>query len=306
MLAVASVIVVTAFPLLLKRTPHQAAWWGGILLLLSMIAFIVAFLLAGFVTVSYNAPTPGCASLKCDDGGIMCQMWAQNGLYYLDDNIATLNKITSSSNSSAVCVRYDESTPGAGGFSTLTFADSDCGTGNYSAYSLNGCPAVRELLEEPLVQQQTVCMDYANFPQALTGDPNTYDLIINSTITNLTTYFVQNPDSDIIDLLALNETNYATNLFGYDSLSYVCQSREDDQSIPFDTLCDISSSESNLSVTKTGEYLTEATASTNGALVFHADVISNQVARAIEALSGFFGLVLIIIIAYLIKSKVKY
>ena len=83
MLAVASVIVVTAFPLLLKRTPHQAAWWGGILLLLSMIAFIAAFLLAGFVTVSYKAPTPGCASLKCNDGGVMCQMWAQNGFYLL-------------------------------------------------------------------------------------------------------------------------------------------------------------------------------------------------------------------------------
>ena len=56
MLAVASVIVVTAFPLLLKRTPHQAAWWGGILLLMAMIAFIGAFLLAGFVTVADAPP----------------------------------------------------------------------------------------------------------------------------------------------------------------------------------------------------------------------------------------------------------
>ena len=81
MLSVASVIVVTAFPLLLKRTPHQAAWWGGILLLMAMIAFIGAFLLAGFVTVAYKAPNPGCASLVCDDGGIRCMTYASNQVY---------------------------------------------------------------------------------------------------------------------------------------------------------------------------------------------------------------------------------
>jgi len=131
---------------------------------------------------------------------------------------------------------------------------------------------VRELLEERLVQQQIVCLDYNNFPQALTSNED-YTIIINSTIVDLTQYFSQNPDQDIIDLLVLNDTNTATNLFGYDTLSYVCQSREDDAAMPFDTLCDISCASTNLSVTKTGQYLTEATASTNGAMVFHADII---------------------------------
>ena len=219
-----------------------------------------------------KAPTPGCASLKCDDGGVMCRMWAQNGFYLLDDNVASLNMITSSGNSSAVCIRYGQSTPVANGFSTLTPAVPDCGVGNTSVYATNTCPAVRELLEERLVQQQTVCLDYNNFPQALTSNED-YTVIINSTIVDLTQYFSQNPDQDIIDLLVLNDTNTATNLFGYDTLSYVCQSREDDAAMPFDTLCDISCASTNLSVTKTGQYLTEATASTNGAMVFHADII---------------------------------
>ncbi len=72
MLSVAPVIVVTAFPLILKRTPQRAAWWGGILLLMSVIAFVAAFVLAGFVTVRYNAPLAGCASLHCRNGGIPC------------------------------------------------------------------------------------------------------------------------------------------------------------------------------------------------------------------------------------------
>ena len=99
MLSVASVIVVTAFPLLLKRTPHQAAWWGGILLLMAMIAFIGAFLLVGFVTVAYKAPNPGCASLMCGDGGIRCTTYALNqvysnvGVYGLDPNEAALNNL---------------------------------------------------------------------------------------------------------------------------------------------------------------------------------------------------------------------
>ncbi len=87
----------------------------------------------------------------------------------------------------------------------------------------------------------------------------------------------------------------------------MCNAKADEESTStFATLCDISLPDSNLSLTRSGEYMTEGTASLSGATVFHADIISTQVATAIEALSGFFGLVLLIVIGYLIRSKVKY
>jgi len=85
----------------------------------------------------------------------------------------------------------------------------------------------------------------------------------------------------------------------------VCHSKGYDKKVSFDTLCD-TSQYPFLSVTRAGQYMTEFTASANGATVFHADAISTQVATAIEALSAFFGVVLLIIIIYLVRSKTKY
>lgn len=124
MLSVAAPIVVTAFPLLLKRTPHQAAWWGG---LMAIIAFIGAFFLAGFVTVAYKAPKPGCASLMCDDGGICCMTYASNlvyanvGVYGVDPNVAALiNLVPLGNSSAAVCLQYKASVA-TSATTTLTF-----------------------------------------------------------------------------------------------------------------------------------------------------------------------------------------
>ncbi len=196
MLAVASVIVVTAFPLLLKRTPHQAAWWGGILLLLSMLAFIAAFLLAGFVTVNYKAPTPGCASLHCDDGGILCSTQVIEGGYFLDSNVATLNTLTSASNTSAVCLQYDTSVPNPDGVTSILYqARPECPPQDlYTVLGDQDCPAVQSLLQDVIVQAQTVCLDYANFPAALTQDTVNFTITINASIANLTEYFYQNTD----------------------------------------------------------------------------------------------------------------
>ena len=61
-----------------------------------------------------------------------------------------------------------------------------------------------------------------------------------------------------------------------------------------------------LAVSRTGTYMTQATASLTGALVFGADATARQVARAVEALAGFFGFVVLAIIVYLVKAKLQY
>lgn len=313
MLAVASVIVVTAFPLFLKKTPHQAAWWGGTLLLLSMIAFIGAFLLAGFVTVAYKAPDPGCASLHCEEGGIHCTVYAYTGaippVFWLDPNVAALNNLVSAGNGSyAVCLRYDASVATSAETITLLPATPACpGSDEYlTDKAWDDCPDVKELLESEYVQQQVVCTLPESLPEALpTTDYSTYTINISastlSPYTSLTQFYQADQANYITDLIAPNISSRA--LVPYADLIYTCHSRGNEiGSKIYNTLCDVSQ---GLSVSKTGEYMTEATASTVGAVVFHAERISKQLAITVEALSGFFGLVLVVIIGYLIKSKIE-
>ncbi|KAL3145896.1 hypothetical protein ABBQ38_015264 [Trebouxia sp. C0009 RCD-2024] len=313
MLAVASVIVVTAFPLVLKRHPHQAAWWGGTLLLLSMIAFIGAFLLAGFVTVAYKAPDPGCASLKCQEGGVHCTTYAYTGavpgFYWLDPNVAALNNLVSAGNGSyAVCLRYNASV--ATSAETVTLLPTIPGCPGADDFLTNrewdNCPDIRELLENEYIQQQVVCMPPGSLPQALpTTDSSTFTINISASTlrpyTSLTQFYQADRANYITDLIVPN--NVSQTLVSYAELTYKCHSRGDETAPNiYNTLCDVSQ---NLSVSKTGAYTTEATASTVGAVVFHADRISRQLAITVEALSGFFGLVLLIIVGYLIKSKIE-
>lgn len=316
MLAVASVIVVTAFPLVLKRTPHQAAWWGGILLLLSMIAFIGAFVLAGFVTVAYKAPDPGCASLHCSQGGIDCgtAVAVDNnvGFYILDPNVAVLNNLVPAGGDPvAVCLRYNESDATSAENVTLPPATPSCpGASEYeNSWDWDRCHDVRELLEDSYVQQQVVCGSPASFQSYFSTDyisSETLSLPVNWSTTpykSLMEFYQSDPSNYITDLLNLDNgiVNRTLQLVPYSGMTYQCQSNADDAR-SHNTLCDTYQS---FSVSKQGQYITAATASTAGARVFHADRISTQLAITVEALSGFFGLVLLVIIGYLIKSKLK-
>ena len=316
MLAVASVIVVTAFPLVLKRTPHQAAWWGGILLLLSMIAFIGAFVLAGFVTVAYKAPGPGCASLLCEEGGIYCgttvSMDDSGGGFVLDPNVAALNNLVPAGGDLVVvCLRYNVSVATNGETVTLYPAAPSCsGSSEYEyLWQWDSCDDVKQLLEDDLVQQQVVCASPATFLSYLptvTTDLENYTIPIDTSLlspyTSLTEFYQADGSNYITDLIGVdNGIANSSTLKPYAGLIYQCQSNQDDAS-SFNKLCDF---QQGFSVSKRGEYITEATASTAGAVVFHADKISRQLAVTVEALSGFFGLVLLIIVAYLIKSKLK-
>lgn len=312
MLSVASVIVVTAFPLVLKRTPHQAAWWGGILLLLSMIAFIGAFVLAGFVTVAYKAPGPGCASLLCEDGGIYCSTTTDYGDFVLDPNAAALNNLVPAGGDlDVVCLRYNESVATSAETVTLYPTTPSCpGSDQFdNLWDWDSCADVKELLKDEYVQQQVVCASPASFLSYLptvTTDLDTFTIPINASLlspyTTLTEWYQADTSNYITDLIVLDGGIDNNNtLKPYAGLTYQCQSNADDVS-SYNTLCD---SYSGLSVSKRGEYITEATAATAGAIVFHADKISRQLAITVEALSGFFGLVLLIIIRYLIKSKLN-
>ena len=284
MLSVASVIVVMAFPLLLQRTPHQAAWWGGVLLLLSMVAFIAAFLLAGFVTVNYKAPNSSCASLHCRDGGIECGTYAFPvngfGVYGLDPNVGALNNLGDNS-INPICVQYNDSAATTATTTTLYPANPQCpGTGDFSAAAdfLN-CTDVRKLLEDPLIQRQVVCMPGPSFPGALpTTDSDTLTIPIDDSLlapyTSLTEFYQASPDHRITNLISAPGNQ--TSLVSYYDLTILCYLTDHDQA-PFNTLCDTNQN-LNLSIIKAGQYMTEATAASNGATVFSTDSVSTQVA----------------------------
>lgn len=321
MLSVASVIVVTAFPLVLKRTPHQAAWWGGILLLLSMIAFIGAFLLSGYVTVAYKAPSPGCGILLCGDGGIECTTTTiipsegeLFGVFVLDDNMAAINNLVPAGGDvnvdPVVCLHYNDSLATSAETVTLLATTPSC-PGEQAANTsvelnkvLQSCPAVRELLDNPYIQAQVVCGGYASFfalPKT-NFDPYTFAISINASdlnnYTSLTESYEASPWTYITDIIR-PYLPANSSLKSFIELKYQCQGGDISR---FSTLCD---TYEGYSVSKTGQYLTRATAATAGAVVFPTDKISKQLAITIEALSGFFGLVLLVIIGYLIKSKIK-
>lgn len=312
MLAVASAIVVTAFPLILKRTPHQAANFGGGLLLLSMIAFIGAFLLAGFVTVNYKAPNPGCASLKCEDGGVACvtaiYAYQSTGLYVLDPNVAALNNLVPIGNGTAICMQYNASVQANATITTLFPAKPEGPSTNNSSTHFLECIDVHKPLEDANSQEQVFCTNLAGFPENLPTTDYTNLTIPISTAellpyTSLTEFYEADPVSNWITDLFVTSGVQSNSLQPYSSFTYRCNSRGNNTKDKFNTLCNVTQ---DLSVTKTGEYMTEATASLSGATVFSADIVSTQVATAVEALSGFFALVLVIIIIYLIRSKMKY
>ena len=318
MLSVASVIVITAFPLILKRTPHQAAWWGGTLLLLSMIAFIGAFVLAGFVTVAYKAPGAGCASLLCEEGGSHCgtAVFRDGGAggFVLDPNVAALNNLVPARGDlGIVCLWYNESVATSADTVTLYPATPSCpGFPDYEYdWQWDSCDDVKKLLEDDSVQQQVVCASPGSFLSFLSTvtpvpDLENYTIPISMSLlspySSLTEFYQADATNYITDLIGLGSEITNNNTFkSYAALTYQCRSNENDES-SFNTLCD---SYRGFSVSKRGEYIAQATASTAGAVIFHTDKISRQLAVTVEALSGFFGLVLLIIIAYLIKGKLK-
>ena len=320
-MSVAAVVVITAFPLVLSRTPHQAAWWGGILLMISLLAFILAFLLAGFVTVNYNAPPASCSNLQCTQGGIKCSFSislvseyapdlnssaivytgdADSTFFVMDANVAGLNSVSNSSRG-AVCLTYNRSVSNGPMSSTLypwAPTPSDQGGSNLPSQQ-----AIQQLLTDPTVQRQTVCMDVSDFPSAI--DPalslNSFAVDVNFDIQDLGDYLNVND----VDVKTILPNNSAVNLHSFSILQYFCLHQTAQESMRFDVLCDTASQTEtgNFSITQSGNYISAITAANSGAVLFDANITAVQVSRAIKALAGCFSCICLVITVFLVKSK---
>lgn len=311
-LAVASAVVVTAFPLVLSRTPHQAALWGGILLMISMLCFIVAFLMAGFITVGYKAPPPSCSSLGCTQGGVACEFLilenteeadgnVNSTVFAMDNNVAALNQISNSSGQ-AVCLTYNRSVSHGPQSSTLyPWVPPPSSSGNGPDLP-ETTEAINKLLMDQTTQLQTVCMDVSQFPTAIDPTLTRYNLAIdvNDDVQDLGSYLNTN-DMTLVDLLPSPDEK----LQSYYALNYFCLSNETAESMQFDVLCDSAEQaySGNLSVGKSGAYIRAVTAADSGATVFDPDLTAQQVSKAIKALGGVFAFICLVIIVFLVKSK---
>ena len=326
MLSVASTVVVTAFPLVLSRTPHQAVSWGGMLLIVSMLSFIAAFLLAGYVTVGYKAPPPGCSNIACIDGGISCTFnimsWhnisdsnPESTVFVMDPNVAALNSIAAMSDSLGVCVTYNRSVS-YGSYSTVypwvppaTVLSQERRSASVAEQTLN---AISQLYEDPLTQRQTVCMDYADLPRAIDPDvdPRSLEVNVSGDIPDLASYLVE---SQLTMFEFLPRADFQK-LWPYSGLLQVCLPHSTDEHMQFDVLCELSyklhnisqPGSGNLSVSKEGSYIKAASASDSDAVLFRVDATSQQVSTAVHALVGVFIMICLTIAGFLLKSKVNH
>lgn len=271
MLAVASATVVTAFPLILSRTPHQTTWWGGVLLMLSMLAFILAFLLAGFVTVGYQAPQPSCSSLRCTEGGIRCQSGLAsasqlapdydgdpgNTIFVLDPVLAVLNAVIGNISSAAVCLTYNRSVAHGNGVSTL-YPWAPPTTYAQVTPSQESTDAITRLLTDQATQKQTVCMEVSAFPSAIDPAMNLNNLAVNVSldIPGLADYLAEQ-NLMVWDLLPRKQFARLNYLPG---LPYYCLSHTVRDTMKFDVLCNSAweTLAGNFSVSKSGEHIKRA------------------------------------------------
>ena len=312
----ASTVVVTAFPLLLSKKPKQAAHCGGVLLMMSVIAFITAFLIAGFVTVGYKASPPSCASLTCTKGGIRCEFDIKEyhldrvGLgnvnvtvFGMDSNVAALNSIANSS-SEAICVRFDKAIS-HGNYSTLfpwSFSwDLHDKTGSLTAQQF----AIEQLLTDQMTQLQTVCFDVGKLPDIVAKYTKTnFTVNVTGDITDLPRYlssrFVQ-----LVPVAALFPTSAFSEVHPYAFQNYFCMSDTTTSSMQVNVLCDSSAetAASNLSVSKSGQFIRAVTASDSGAVLFDADLTAQQVSKVITGLGGSFAFICVAILGFFLKTK---
>ena len=315
MLALAAVVVVTAFPLFLSKKPRHAAVLGGILLCWCLLAFIVAFILAGFVAVGYGAPAPDCAIIRCNAGGIACtvtighdsyspdfvaqyRLPENNSYYILDDNVASLNNMANNSGyDPLVCLPYLNSTYD-GNTSSPTF-----GLTLYPEFPQK-LPNLRpvndtRLLRDPYYQRSVLCGRQQNFVyiygsnktpgwsiSAISGHPGKLSDWVNPSTT-----------TTVADLIA--DRNLG--LVAYSSLRFGCFATNNPLG---NTLCDTSQPElGGLAVSSTGAYITGAAVSSSGGKVFSASGTSDQVAASLWAVIVLFCVVVLSLVVYLWKHK---
>ena len=333
MLAVASAAIVTAFPLALQGQPQHAAWWGGAFLMLSMLAFIVAFLLAGFITVGYHAPQDSCPALLCKDGGLPCTdltlaPWnpddvdgVTDGYLVVDPQVVALNNRVmrqlfvgfslNTSDTSMVCVVYKQSVTDGNSstiypFNIQIFALDDAETfvasGNDSsdANYVQGSLATSEAL-----QRQTACMSADHFPTAI--DPSftntTRDIAFNLSwpIPDLGAFLIEE-DLVLSEFIWVNN-DLSLPDYSLFQLPFFCFSDTVDPNNTEPVLCDKTAG--GYSVDMNAQYLKPSSVEAAGALLFdrYLTVVQNSTNTAIKLLSAIFAGSCLLVVAFLIRSR---
>ena len=112
-LSMTAVVAVTLLPLSLPTHPRYAVWCGSVLVAVSAGMLMAAFMFAGLVAVGWNAPSPMCAAVHCNEGGVPCSLqwlstpfgsFGNTSVFAMDQNPAKLNGF----NSRALC--FDNAT----------------------------------------------------------------------------------------------------------------------------------------------------------------------------------------------------
>ena len=255
-LSMTAVVAVTLLPLTLPMHPRYAVWCGSILVALSSGMLIAAFMFAGLVANGYAAPSPMCAAVRCNEGGVPCSLgqlphtFGNTAVFAMDDNLAKLNGLTSP----ALCFGLDIGRGISQNLSTFMFTlIADLNLSDASAKVL--CASVAST---------TVARGFSSSLNVFLKDFPMSFLAENSTFR---------PTASLSDLLGALDPQ---TIVPYKKLRYVCYSDIKHSSISSlcDTWAQVPNSLERLSVNPSGAYLTVATMLTNGGSLFVSEDIT--------------------------------
>ncbi len=100
-LSMTAVEAVTLLPLSVLTHPRYAVWCGSVLVALSAGMLMAAFMFAGLVAVGWDAPSPMCAVVRCNEGGVPCSLrqlptpFGETSVFAMDQDLAKLTGFTS-------------------------------------------------------------------------------------------------------------------------------------------------------------------------------------------------------------------
>ena len=162
-----------------------------------------------------------------------------------------------------------------------------------------------QLLTNDSLQRLTVCISPGGtFPDAFgTGfDDATYQMTVPYNVSTVESYLY---DDNALWALVSQAPG---KLQSYASLTYFCMTKTTMPGMQFNVLCDGSHQNDStgiggLSVSRSGQYITLPSTAESGAVIFAVDKTATQVSKAIHTLSGAFAVISVIIVGFLVKSR---
>ena len=280
-LSMTAVVAVTLLPLTLPMHPRYAVWCGSVLVALSSGILIAAFMFAGLVANGYAAPSPMCAAVRCNQGGVPCSLgqlphtFGNTTVFAMDDNLAKLNGLTSP----ALCFGLDFGHGISQNLSTFLFTlISDLNLPDVLCAS---------------VASTTVNRGFSSSLNVFLKDLPGSFLAANSTFR---------PTASLSDLLGALDPQ---TVVPYKKLRYICYSdikHSRVSSYSSTSLCDtwaqVPNSIERLSVNPSGAYLTAATMLTNGGSLFVSEDITLNSANSLSDASSFAEFFLLDVVPY--------